>query len=373
MGKIDDQSKAIAKAEKPHSLQITLRTELEKIKPALQQVLPKHLTAERVIKVVLTATNRQPDLLEATMSSIVRSVMQAAELGLEIGGLMGEAYLVVFNTKISKKGQADRWEKQAQCIPGYRGLLKLARQSGEVIGANARLVYEGDHFEVDLAKNTITHVPNFDGDRSDEKIKCAYCILKLRDNPEPHFDVMTKAEIEKVRKNFSRQPDGMMWTKSYGEACRKTVVRRTLKYAPLSTERLQAALEHDDHVATDIGETLDVLPPPDDPVALLEAQLAEPPQTVPADPPTGTVTQTVSVQPTMNPPATAQPDWGGESDMLKERIADAKTPEKQNALRPEVIEFMKKAPQDFANDLGRFWTLSTGEGTEAKPFPLGAL
>ena len=93
-----------------------LKQELEKIQAAMTAVLPRHVTAARITKVVLSATSRTPALLDCTVQSICRAVMQASELGLEIGGLLGEAYLVPYWNKHSKA-------QEAQCIIGYQGLI----------------------------------------------------------------------------------------------------------------------------------------------------------------------------------------------------------------------------------------------------------
>ena len=264
----------------PKGPQQLLRDELEKVKAAMAQVLPKHVTPERMIKVVLSATARQPKLLECTTASIVRSVMQAAELGLEIGGLLGEAYLVPYNNKIKgERGEPDRWENQAQCIPGYRGLIKLARQSGEIATVNARIVFAGDTFTVDLAQDTISHVPNFEGHRDDGSIRLVYAIIRFHDGDAIQFDVMTKAEVDRIRSR-SKSKDVGPWVNDYAEMARKTVTRRALKYAPISAERMKRAMElddEDDNAIVTTGETIgvDAIVPAADPVPQTVAALEE--------------------------------------------------------------------------------------------------
>lgn len=220
--------------------QLLLRAELEKIRPAMEAVLPRHVTAERMTKVVLSATARQPDLLKCTTASICRAVMQAAELGLEIGGLLGEAYLVPYNVKIKEKGMPERWEKQAQCIPGYRGFIKLARQSGQMHSISARVVYGRDKFHVNLAEEEIQHEPNFGAEREDADIVAVYAIARFKDQGR-QIEVMTRPEVDKIRKR-SKSADAGPWVTDYSEMARKTVVRRLCKYLPLSPE-LARALE----------------------------------------------------------------------------------------------------------------------------------
>ena len=58
---------------------------LEASRGAISSRLPRHLTADRLLKVALTTINKTPALLEASRESLMAAVMQAAELGLEPG------------------------------------------------------------------------------------------------------------------------------------------------------------------------------------------------------------------------------------------------------------------------------------------------
>jgi recombination protein RecT len=223
-------------------LQKSLKADLESLIPSLRSVVPKHVTPERLCKVVLSATARTPDLLLCTRTSIVRALMQAGELGLEIGGLLGEAYLVPYNNKITEHGKPDRWEKHAQCLIGYRGLMKLARQSGLIQSISARVVYAGETFHVDLANETVSHMLQLDVDRSDENIVAAYAIARLKDGG-TQIDVMSRRELDAIKAR-SKSGNSGPWVSDKSEMCRKTVVRRLYKYLPVSTE-LQNALELD--------------------------------------------------------------------------------------------------------------------------------
>ena len=77
-------------AEKPKSMQLVLKSQLEKMKPEIAQIIPAGtITADRQIKVVLACTMKNPDLLKCDLKSILLSVQQASELGLELGGVLG--------------------------------------------------------------------------------------------------------------------------------------------------------------------------------------------------------------------------------------------------------------------------------------------
>jgi recombination protein RecT len=225
--------------------QQTLKAMLERMKPALAAVLPKHVTADRMLKVVLSATARQPKLLECSATSIVRSVMQAGELGLEVGGLLGEAYLVPYNNKVEDENGRTRWEKQAQCIPGYKGLIKLARQSGQIASIIAVVVYSEDKFRVLPAEDRIEHEPDLLGEREDEDIVAVYAIARFREGGQ-QIDYMTLAEVNKIRAR-SKSSESGPWVTDFAEMARKTVVRRLCKYLPLSAELAQAIELDNEH------------------------------------------------------------------------------------------------------------------------------
>ena len=74
---------------------------------------------------------RTPKLLECTRESLLACIVQCAQLGLEPDGLLGQAYLIPFYN-----GRKNRYE--CQLIVGYKGLLKLARQSAEISSLGQR-------------------------------------------------------------------------------------------------------------------------------------------------------------------------------------------------------------------------------------------
>lgn len=205
-----------------------VRDLLEKAGPSIQAVLPKHVTVERLTKIALSATARQPALLACSKISLVKAVMQGAELGLEAGGLLGEAYLVPF-------------KDEATLIVGYRGLVKLARQSGLLTSIEAYVVQARDFFELEYGlEPKLSHKPFMTGDRGD--VVAVYAIARFKDGGR-QVDVMTKSEVDAIRERSAAAKSGP-WVTDYAEMAKKTVVRRLCKYLPLSPE-LAKALEHE--------------------------------------------------------------------------------------------------------------------------------
>src|SRR5690348_12059314 len=87
---------------------------LESRKGAIAQLLPRHLTADRLIKVALGCVMKTPALQKCTAASLLQSVIVAAELGLEPGGALGHLYLVPYGNTCTP-------------IVGYRGFIELMR------------------------------------------------------------------------------------------------------------------------------------------------------------------------------------------------------------------------------------------------------
>ncbi len=223
----------------------TLKGLLATMEKQIAEILPRHVTASRIMKSALVAVNRQPALLDCTQASIMKSIMEAAELGLDpSGGTLGQGYLVPFNNKVKQPDGREVWLKQAQFIPGYRGLCDLARRGGDVKLIESHVIYRGDHFEYELGtKRHLKHVPG-EHDERDEDITHVYAIAWLSDE-EFQFDVMTRTRVEKIRAR-SKAKDRGPWVTDYAEMCRKTVIRRLVKYLPISSERLAKAIDTGD-------------------------------------------------------------------------------------------------------------------------------
>lgn len=209
----------------------TFKQLFDKAKPSLAMVAPKHITPDRMIKVALVAISRTPKLMECSPESILKSFMQAGELGLDVGGALGHAYLVPFYNN-----QAKRME--AQFIVGYRGLIDLARRSGQIDSIEARVVYERDFFDCDYGLDPkLIHRPCMTGDRG--KIIAAYAVARIKGCDRPQLELMTIDEIQAIRAR-SKAGNSGPWVSDFSEMSRKTVVRRLCKYLPLSVEMAQA-------------------------------------------------------------------------------------------------------------------------------------
>lgn len=218
----------------------SLKGLMESQKRGLSEMLPKHITPERLFKTMLVAANRNPDIFQCTQMSIIETINRAAELGLDLSGTLGEAYPVPFNNKVKTENGSEVWVKQCQLIIGYRGMEKLAWQSGEVESIDAEVVYVNDKFV--FRKGTEVFVswePCLTADRG--AAIGAYACVKMKSGGKlARF--LTTADIEKIRAS-SKSGNSPAWRNWWEEMSRKCALKRTLKDAPLSTEKYVKAME----------------------------------------------------------------------------------------------------------------------------------
>lgn len=220
--------------------------ELDQYAPNIAQALPAHVSIDLFKRVLITAVSMNPDLLYADRRTLYTSSVKCAADGLLPDGR--DASLVVYNTEIKLRNPNTGLDEKirinaVQYLPMVAGIKRRMRNSGEVIGVEAEVVYRNDRFRYVLGDNGfIEHEPPSLGeDRGD--IVGAYARITLRSGYVIR-DVMDKKRIEQARAQ-SRQKDGLMWTKFYDEGCKKTVLKHASKDAPQSSE-LERLLARDD-------------------------------------------------------------------------------------------------------------------------------
>lgn len=209
----------------------TLMQFMEKHKQQVALALPKHITADRMIRLAMTSFSQNRALQECDMNSIFSSVVIAAQLGLEIG-VGGQGYLVPY------KGNAT-------FVPGWQGLVDLVSRAGRATVWTGA-VYEGDHFEWALGDNPfVTHKPMGDSD-DPNKITHVYAIGRVNGSQYPVIEVWTMDRIIRHLNKFNK-----VGTKHYALAnngqnlemyARKVALLQVLKYMPKSIE-VQKAMD----------------------------------------------------------------------------------------------------------------------------------
>lgn len=186
--------------------------------PQIKMALPKHLSADRMTRIIITEVRKNPKLAECTQASFFGAVIQCAQLGLEPGSGLGHAYLVPYGNEVT-------------FITGYQGMIELAERNG--LSVFGRVVYAGDHFEYEYGLNErCVHRPSpIQGNRGE--VVAAYAVAVYKDGRKK-FEVVEMADIEKARAS-SKSRSGP-WVTHFAEMAKKTAVRRLFKVLPKSPE-----------------------------------------------------------------------------------------------------------------------------------------
>ena len=265
---------AVATRQQPDAIECALVQMEDKFSAAL----PSHIPAQRFLRVALSAV-ANPVIAKARTTpagrkSIFDACLRAASDGLLLDGR--EAALAPYGETV-------------QYQPMVAGIMKKARNSGEIAAIYSQVVYQQDEFVMDYVTDgaPVVHRPAR-GDRGAPLGAYALARLKTGEWTQPEF--MTVDEIEYVRKTFSKQPNGLMWTKSWGEGARKTVIRKAAKYWPSSTDKDGVGLtEWIDRTADTELPTLQAVAAP--PKKSAAAVLAAPAAVVEHDAETGEVVE----------------------------------------------------------------------------------
>jgi len=205
----------------------TLAAYLDRGKAQIQRALPNHMTAERMIRVALTVVNSTPALKACSFPSVAACLMQASQLGLEPDNVLGQAYLIPYK----KAGKPE-----AKFMIGYKGLIALARRSGDIASIHAVAVYKGDEFHYERGlEEKLQHVPSRDpANHAAKDVVAAYAVARTKDGS-VQWDVMERWEIDLIRSRAQAGNSGP-WVTDYPEMAKKTALRRLCKTLPLSAE-----------------------------------------------------------------------------------------------------------------------------------------
>lgn len=190
-----------------------------------KMALPEHITPEKFVRTAITVLNQSPELLKADRTSLFAALMSSASLGLMPESFLGECYFIPY-------------KNQVQLQIGYKGLLKLARNTGEIRAIESGVIHENDDWSYQEGDDGHFWVkPNFVSDRGAPII--VWCVIRLTSG-EVQRELMSAADVEAIRKQ-SNSANSPAWKNHWASMARKVVIKRALKYAPSSTELLLAA------------------------------------------------------------------------------------------------------------------------------------
>ena len=223
-------------------------------KQALQHALPTHMKPDRFVRIALTQIMKTPKLAECSQESVLKAMLDLSSLGLEPDGR--RAHLIPFRN--NKTGKTE-----VQLIIDYKGLIELAKRSGEIVMWRAELVCEKDGFG--WSNGIVDHKINWLAPRG--KVLAVYSHVKNKSGVD-EYEVLTLEDVEHARKKSRAANDGP-WKTDFNEMAKKTAIRRHSKKLTLSPEFHEALVKDDD---ADFGIEGEFEPMSDDlmPKALIE-------------------------------------------------------------------------------------------------------
>jgi recombination protein RecT len=204
-----------------------IRTSLMKMEDQFKQALPGHINPKKFIRTAMTAIQTSPQLLKCDRRSLYGELVKCSQAGLMPNG--EEAALVPF-------------KDQAKFMPMVKGLMKLARNSGEIKSINSNIVYKNDDFEywIDSDGEHIKHKPNLFSERGDTIAVYAMAVTK---DGGTYIEVLTNEDILAIEK--TSRGNNTPWKGPFrSEMIRKSAIKRLYKRLPSSTD-LDMAMDSD--------------------------------------------------------------------------------------------------------------------------------
>ena len=131
-------------------------------KKRIEQAVPKHMRAERMLRTFVTAVQKTPKLMQVAPLSMLGAYITLAALGLEPNTPLQHAFLIPFDVKkwnpATRKRETQRTD--VNLIIGYPGYLELISRSGKVADVHCDVVWPGDQFSYEYGTDRhLRHKP----------------------------------------------------------------------------------------------------------------------------------------------------------------------------------------------------------------------
>ncbi len=173
-----------------------------------------------------------PALLSCDPSTLQDAIINVAAVGLSLNPASGHAYLVPEFHKGSKRNTC--------CLRvSFKGLIKLATDSGSISWVKADTVKANDTFEY----RGINQIPmhHMDPFRDRGETIGAYCVAKTTSG-DILIDIINREQLERIRNCAKTQN---VWDNWFDEMAKKAIIKRAAKQWPpgKETEQLDEAIK----------------------------------------------------------------------------------------------------------------------------------
>lgn len=232
--------KSIVKKAKSGSLatNISIIDAIERQRPGFMDAVPKGFDGDRFARVCKTVVRENTALQQCDMQSLLGALMISAQLGLEPNTTLAEAHIIPYGNK-------------AQFQMGYRGLIKLAWNSGLIVSIDYDKICENDTYEYSKGDGgKFIHTPSLSEDRGNTIAYYAYAVMKAGGKA---VHLMTMKEVQDHGKKFSKafNAKSSPWVTDFDSMAYKTVlIQLADKKLPKATQseammRLAQAVQKD--------------------------------------------------------------------------------------------------------------------------------
>jgi len=230
---------------------------VERAASKFNQIADRHklVTWVEESQFALQALQNNEKLALCAPITVQNAIINVASIGLTLQPALGYAYLVPDSVKQKDAAGREVWVNVCTLKVSFKGLLKIATDSGSIKWVKAEIVKEGDTFEYNGPCLLPRHVMQPFGDRG--KTVGVYCVAKTHDG-DYLVDIMDAAEIVKIRNAAKTKT---VWDAWPDEMAKKAIIKRASKQWPKTdqSERLDQAIE----VVNDYegSEAISSLPP----------------------------------------------------------------------------------------------------------------
>ena len=215
------QLRAAATGEPPKNPVVAFSNFMDKLKPQMALALPKHLTADRMARLALTAFSTSEKLQQCDPKTIAASIMTAGQLGLE-PGVNGAGFLVPYG-------------RTCTFVPGWKGLVDLVSRSGRGTVFTGVIFKDQEYTYTDGARRDLVIHNETDLD-DPEDITHAYSVGWVKDATMPIIELWRVTKIRKHRDKYNKQGTKHYSYRDWEMYARKIPLLQVLKYMPCSIE-----------------------------------------------------------------------------------------------------------------------------------------
>ena len=213
--------KSVATGQEPKNPIVAFSNFMDKLKPQMALALPKHLTADRMARLAMTAFSTSAQLQNCEPKSIAASIMTAGQLGLE-PGINGAGFLVPYG-------------RTCTFVPGWKGLVDLVSRSGRGTVFTGVIFKDQEYTFLDGARrDLIIHNETDLDDPAD--ITHAYAIGWVKDASMPIIELWRVTKITKHRDKYNKVGAKHYSFRDWEMYARKIPLLQVLKYMPCSIE-----------------------------------------------------------------------------------------------------------------------------------------